>query len=249
MFANSVNYAFRHSTIALLTKHKKELEISPLIKNYLGVTVETIDTYDTDELGTFTREKKRIHSQFETARIKALKAIEISGYHIGIGSEGSFCTDPYTGLSPWNIEMVVLIDKKNNIEITGIEQRSYKNVQKYITSPEELCSIADYIKFPQNNLILRPDNENNSTIYKDFNNLDHLIVSFYEVIKKSASKIVFVENDHRAHCSTDRMEAIRYATTDCSLEAHEPVPLQLPKCCSNKKSTRAHKLQASEHKM
>ncbi|KJV05095.1 hypothetical protein VZ94_20700 [Methylocucumis oryzae] len=59
MFNNSINYSFRHSKIALLTKHKKEIEISPLIKNYLGTEIEVFDCFDTDELGTFSREKKK----------------------------------------------------------------------------------------------------------------------------------------------------------------------------------------------
>jgi len=224
MFNNSINYSFRHSKIALLTKHKKEVEISPLIKNYLGVHVDTFDCYDTDELGTFTREKTRNQSQLETARIKAKKAISISDYQIGIGSEGSFSTDPYIGLTPWNTELIVLYDKKNNIEIVGTDQRPFKSVQKNIRTVEELYSIANDIDFPKNNLILRPDNENNLNINKDFNEINDLVATFNTLIQNSVTKTVFIENDHRAHRSTDRMKSIRYATIDLIIKCHSFCP-------------------------
>lgn len=224
MFNNSINYSFRHSKIALLTKHKKEIEISPLIKNYLGTDIELFTSYDTDELGTFTREKKRNQSQLETARLKAIKATEISGYQIGIGSEGSFTTDPYMGMIPWNIEMIVLYDKKNSIEIVGTEQRPFKSVQKSITTKEELITLADTIDFPKNNLILRPNNENDPFINKDFLGMDDLINKFDLLMKNSITRTVFVENDHRAHRSISRMEAIRYATIDLVIKCHSFCP-------------------------
>lgn len=224
MFNNSINYSFRHSKIALLTKHKKDIEISPLVKNYLGTDIELIDSYDTDEFGTFTREKKRNQPQLETARLKALKAIEISGHQIGIGSEGSFTTDPYMGIIPWNIEMIVLYDKKNSVEIVGTEHRPFKSVQKSITTKEELITLADSIDFPENNLILRPNNENDLSINKDFLGMDDLINKFDLLMKNSITRTVFVENDHRAHRSSSRMEAIRYATIDLIIKCHSFCP-------------------------
>lgn len=224
MFNNSINYSFRHSKIALLTKHKKEIEIITLVKNYLGTDIELFDSYDTDELGTFTREKKRSQSQLETARLKAEKAIELSGYQIGIGSEGSFTTDPYMGIIPWNIEMIVLYDNKNNIEIVGTEQRPFKSVQKSITTKEELISLAEDMDFPKNNLILRPNNENDPFIKKDFFGMHDLFNEFNILMKKSITGTVFVENDHRAHRSVSRMEAIRYATIDLIIKCHSFCP-------------------------
>lgn len=224
MFNNSINYSFRHSKIALLTKHKKENEIIPLIGNYLGVEIEAFDSFDTDELGTFTREKKRNQSQLETARFKAKKAIEISGYHIGIGSEGSFTTDPYTGLIPWNIEMIVLYDNKNNVEIVGTEQRPFKNIQKLITTKEELISLVKDIDFPKNNFILRPNSEDDRLIKKDFSSIEELIKGFNLLLEESTNGGVFVENDHRAHRSISRMGAIRYATIDLIIKCHSFCP-------------------------
>lgn len=224
MFNNSINYSFRHSKIALLTKHKKEIEIIPLIKNYLGTEIEVFDCFDTDELGTFTREKKRNQSQLETARFKAKKAIEISGCQIGIGSEGSFTTDPYMGLVPWNIEMIVLYDYKNNVEIVGTEQRPFKSIQKLISTKEELISLIKGIDFPKNNLILRPNSEDDRLVKKDFLSKDELFNEFNLLLEKSINGVVFVENDHRAHRSISRMEAIRYATIDLIIKCHSFCP-------------------------
>lgn len=224
MICNSVNYSFRHSPIALLTKHKKEREIVPLLKNFLGTTIELFNSFDTDELGTFTREKKRINTQLETARFKAHKAIELSGFEIGIGSEGSFSSDPYMGMIPWNTEMIVLVDKKNDLEIVGIEQRPFKSIQKKICSITELENLLADFDFPNNNIVIRPNDENDLDIRKDFQSKNELFEVCRELIRISLDGYVFVENDHRAHRSVARMEAIRYATIDLLMKCHSFCP-------------------------
>jgi len=224
MLNNSTNYSFRHSKIALLTKHKKEIEIITLVKNYLGTPVDLVGGYDTDALGTFTRDIKRTQSQLDTARWKAKKAIELSGYPMGIGSEGSFTADPYIGMIPWNIEMVVLYDAQRDMEIVGTEKRPFLNIQKSITTKKELFLVAKEIKFPQNNLILRPNNENDALFKKDFPSMNDLYNEFDMLMKKSVAGTVFVENDHRAHRSVSRMEAIRYATIDLIIKCHSFCP-------------------------
>lgn len=224
MVSNSVNFFFRHSKIAFLTKHKKEIAVSPLVKNYLGTEIELVSGFDTDELGTFTREKKRNQSQIETARIKAEKAIELSGCSIGMGSEGSFCTDPYVGMMPWNTEMIVLLDKKNGIEIVGIEQRAFKSIQKAVKSKSELEKLLIDLDFPNNNLILRPNHENDPLIIKDFVDEKNIFQTFQKLIKSSDNGLVFVENDHRAHRSVSRMESIKFAAVDLMIKCHSLCP-------------------------
>lgn len=74
--------------------------------------------FDTDSLGTFTREVPREGSQLEAAREKARAGIDRSGLPFGLGSEGAFGPGPL-GLSSVNLELVVLLDTRRGIEIVG----------------------------------------------------------------------------------------------------------------------------------
>ncbi len=115
-----IDYAGR--PIALLTRHGKERVIAPALEPALGCRVELVTGYDTDRLGTFTREIPRAGSQLEAARRKARIGMELSGLSLGLASEGAFGPDPMAGLFPWNVEIVVFIDDEAGIEIVGRAQ-------------------------------------------------------------------------------------------------------------------------------
>ena len=57
--------------IALLTQHDKERVIAPVLDAALGCRVEWVNGFDTDLIGTFTRDIPRIGTQVEAARRKA----------------------------------------------------------------------------------------------------------------------------------------------------------------------------------
>lgn len=54
--------------IAVLTQHRKERGTSPMLNAALGCQVQLANRYDTDLLGTFTREIPREGTQLEAAR-------------------------------------------------------------------------------------------------------------------------------------------------------------------------------------
>ena len=64
-----VSYSGRQ--VVLLTKHGKQDLIKDAIESDLGCSLLHTDAYDTDQLGTFTREIDRAGSQLEAARRKA----------------------------------------------------------------------------------------------------------------------------------------------------------------------------------
>ena len=75
--------------IALLTQHGKERVIAPALEPGLGCTIEHVSGFDTDLLGTFTRETARAGSQLDAARRKARKGMELSGLDAGLAAVGS----------------------------------------------------------------------------------------------------------------------------------------------------------------
>ena len=79
---------YRDQQVALLTQHGKEGVIAPVLAKLLGCRVEKVEGFDTDLLGTFTRDIAREGSQLGAARKKARIGMELSGFSIGIASEG-----------------------------------------------------------------------------------------------------------------------------------------------------------------
>ena len=61
--AHRSSYAGRR--IALLTQHGKERVVAPVLRRALGCNVELVSGYDTDRLGTFTRDIPREGTQIE----------------------------------------------------------------------------------------------------------------------------------------------------------------------------------------
>ena len=109
---------YRHRSLALLTKHGKGDVISPAF-TALNVDIMTTDAFDTDRLGTFTREIPRALSPRDCAARKARLACELTGMDLGLGSEGSFGGGPMPGLVNWDDEILVLYDASQDLEITA----------------------------------------------------------------------------------------------------------------------------------
>ena len=76
--------------------------------------------FDTDLLGTFTRETARGGSQLDAARRKARKGMELSGLDAGLASEGSFGPDPFAEMVPWNVALIAWLDDRMGIEVVGM---------------------------------------------------------------------------------------------------------------------------------
>ncbi|NEQ20607.1 MAG: hypothetical protein F6K28_15485, partial [Microcoleus sp. SIO2G3] len=78
----------------LATMHKKERVIVPLLEQELGIKVVVPENLDTDTFGTFTREIKRPGDQLQAAKLKAQKALELTGETLAFASEGTFAPHP-----------------------------------------------------------------------------------------------------------------------------------------------------------
>jgi|GEM_PF-1022234 len=60
---------YKDRKIVLVTKHKKEAIIKPLLEKEIGCQIIVESEFDTDRLGTFSREIKRKKSQEGTALV------------------------------------------------------------------------------------------------------------------------------------------------------------------------------------
>jgi Domain of unknown function (DUF6671) len=200
--------------VALLTQHGKEQVIAPVLGSALGCRVERVAGYDTDLLGTFTRETPRAGTQIEAARKKARIGMELSGLPLGLASEGSFGPDPFVAMLPVNVEMLVFVDDERDIEVIGVVQGKANFSHLLAADWAAAQSFARRSDFPEHHLVVRPEGEEDRRIRKGIASWAALEAAFAEALKQSANGRVFLETDVRAHANPTRQENIRLAATD-----------------------------------
>ena len=196
----------------LLTMHGKEKVISPIMERMTGCIVQVRNDFNTDEMGAFTLETARPGTQLETARIKALKAIEISGCDLGIASEGSFGPYPSCPFINCNREIVILVDLRNNSEIFGESVSLETNLdQRKVHGILDAIEFANKIGFPDHFLIANPAGVSNAFI-KGINTWQSLGEAVSWGIINSSSEEVVLQTDMRAFANPTRMINIMKAT-------------------------------------
>ena len=204
---------YTNTTFALLTKHGKDRAIAPRFAEALQATINVVDSFDTDTLGTFTREIPRFGRQLDAAREKAELAIEMSGCPLGLGSEGSFTPGPF-GLGSFNLEVITLVDRVRGLEITGALREVGHQASGTFETWDALADFAQKMKFPSHALVVRPNDENDPHIHKDLTDWDTLRTAFDQCRASSQSGAIFVESDLRAHRNPSRMKNIGAACED-----------------------------------
>jgi hypothetical protein len=250
---------FRQRQFVIATKHGKEKVIAPGLKASFDAESILLPDFDTDLFGTFTGEIERKADPFETARLKCLKAMEISGCDIGIASEGSFGPHPQLFFAPADFEIIYLFDKKNGIEITAqkISTQTNFNASEF-SSYAEVLEFAKLAKFPEHGLILRKSKTDKEDIFKDIANFDQLRETTHFLLAKYPS--AFIETDMRAMRNPQRMlvigqtmnELIKKMNTLCP-QCHRPgfsitsaeAGLSCSACGMPTKSTLAHVYECS----
>ncbi|NMM11686.1 MAG: hypothetical protein HHJ16_15630 [Polaromonas sp.] len=206
--------AYQGRKVALLTQHGKEQVIAPALEPHLGCVVEHVTGFDTDQLGTFTRDVSRPGTQLEAARRKARKGIVLSGLSVGMASEGSFGPDPFSGMFPWNVELLIWIDDQMGLEVVGIAQGTARSGHLQTSDWGAIETFAVSEGFPQHQLVLRPNGQDDLRIYKGVADWARLKSCFLDCIAESSNRQVFVETDLRAFANPSRMQNIEQAARD-----------------------------------
>lgn len=208
----------------LLTQHGKEDLVGPVLRDAVGCLVERVSGFDTDTLGTFARDVPRAGNQLDAARRKARIGMSLGACALGLGSEGSFVPDPYTGLMPWNVEMLVWIDDGLGLEVTGVAQGPARSAHRVVRSVDELRQFAREAGFPEHQLVLRPNDEHDLRIRKGLDDWAGLRAAFEWALGHSLSGSVFVEHDLRAHCNPTRQQLIRQAAINLGRKLNTACP-------------------------
>lgn len=206
VFSN-VRSFFEGRNLVIATKHQKESVVAPLFANEFGVHAMVPPHFDTDQFGTFSGEIERNASAIETIRLKINKALEITGESLGIASEGSFGPHPQVGFIPAGEEIVMLIDRLNNIEISASKiSMSTNYAQQQCTLWDEVRKFATHAGFPTHGLILRSER----AVLKGITDWADLEKGYHQTKQEFAP--ILVETDMRAMYNPTRMKAIQKAT-------------------------------------
>jgi len=200
--------------IAFLTQHGKESVVAPRFREAFGAIVERVHGFDTDRLGTFTRDIPRAGAQLDAARSKARLGMRLSGLPRGLASEGAFGPDPVTGLVPWNVELLVFIDDGLGVEVPAWAGGPAWHHHRTVTSDAELDRFCEEAGFPEHHLVVRPDDENDPRITKGIRTREELRAAFHWAKAASKHGAVFVETDFRAHANPTRMRMIAAAADE-----------------------------------
>lgn len=206
---------FTNRVAVLATMHQKERVIVPLLEKELGIKVTVPSNFNTDIFGTFTREVKRPGTQIEAARFKAEKALELTGENLALASEGSFAPHPSLPYISSNREIVILIDKQNDLEIIGEEFSIDTNYNhQVISSIKEALNFTQKVGFPEHGVIVMfEENPQDSTnVFKGITTEAQLVEAVDFTLKNSPTGKAHIETDMRAMYNPTRMKNIEKAT-------------------------------------
>lgn len=218
------NVPLRNQRVTFLTQHGKENIVGPIFEAMTNHRIELVTGFDTDLLGTFSRDVPRAGSQLEAARRKCRMGMELGKCSVGIASEGAFVSDPFIGLMPWNMEMIVFIDDAKGLEVIGLAQGTSNEAQQLVTDVDSLKSFANQATFPSHQLMLRPNDEDDARIFKGLSDWSALCDAFQRAKELSTNGKVFVESDLRAFCNPTRQAMIRSAAEDLARKLNSECP-------------------------
>ncbi len=210
---------FKGRKLLIVTKHGKEKVIAPLLEKELGVECHLVENFDTDVLGTFSGEIERKHDPITTARLKCLRAMEVDNLDLAIASEGPFGPHPSLFFIPADEEFLLLLDKKNDLEILVKEISTDTNFNgSEVTTLAELNRFIEKTKSPSHGLIIKNDNHLVKGI-TDHESLKHVFEDFISKYGKA-----FVETDMRALYNPTRMKIIERAVIKLTDKAKSLCP-------------------------
>lgn len=202
---------FENRRLVIATKHRKEKVIAPLFEKEFGVTCFVPQNFDTDLFGTFSGEINRNEDAITTVRKKCLMAMELNNCDLGIASEGSFGPHPSLFFASADDEILLFIDKKNNLEIIARELSLETNFNAAkVNSYSELVEFAEKVGFPSHALLLKSNETDFLNCVKGIQTWE-LLKEIYLLLSQNNSCIV-AETDMRALYNPTRLQVIEKAT-------------------------------------
>ncbi len=198
--------------IVMATMHGKEEIASPYFKDAFNATITPTKFLNTDLLGTFTGEIKRVGSVESTLRRKVRLAINETNHRFALASEGSFGPHPSFPFVYANQESLLFFDSDTGVEFFEhylCTRTSY--AYKEINNIEDISDFLNSMSIASQAVILRPKEISGIGADKVFKGLCHhdQVYSAYRQLSEVTSiGPIVIETDNRAHVNEFRRSVI-----------------------------------------
>lgn len=195
----------------LATMHGKEAAVQPPFRDGLGLTVWTPPGLDTDALGTFTGEIRRVGSITETALAKARLGMAAASASIGIASEGSYGPHPHMPFVAIGIEVMLVIDDELGIVVREQlvdEAPMFDNM--IVNDHVAIDPFLSRIDFPGHAVVVQPHqpDDDSQLLFKGIRARNELERAVSRAAAGSIDKRALIQTDMRAHMNPSRMAAL-----------------------------------------
>ena len=213
-----VDRPYQDVTAVLTSMHRKERVIGPILREELGLVVELALDINTDNFGTFSRDVERTGSQLDAARAKIAAGFRSApSVRVGLASEGSFGPHPHIPFLAIGRELIVMVDRKSRLELTGYDETFETNYGHAVAPDLKVAfEFAKSAGFPGHGLIVSGSRDNKPApdilLNKDVTDAAQLEAAVTEAVGRCGA--AFVEADMRAHRNPTRMAAIERAARD-----------------------------------
>ncbi len=212
---------WRERVAWLTTQHRKERVMAPLLAQELGIHVQ-VTAVDTDQFGTFARERSRPGNVLETLRLKIAAGLHGRSETLGLASEGSFGPHPLVAGIPWNQEWVMLIDQEHSLELVGWAASLQTNFShRWVVNITEALEFAHRVGFPDHALIALDNPAHPQWIQKGIQD-EATLIQVVEAHQGQGG--IHLETDMRAMCNPSRMQVIEAATQNLIQKAQSRCP-------------------------
>ena len=197
-------HIFNGRKVVIATKHQKEQVIGPALQEAFGMEYVVSEKVDTDLLGTFTGEVDRVLTPVEAARQKCILALAEGDADFAIGSEGSFGPHPTLYFLPADEEILLLLDRKRELEIAVKHTSLQTNYASFEQGAElDLSDFLQQVKFPSHGLHVKSPG---AYVEKGIRSEDRLNQAIQEAVSRFGTYTL--ETDMRAMNNPTRMSVI-----------------------------------------
>ena len=222
-----MNGPFAGRRLCIATMHGKERVIAPPLERLLGVHCELPpEGFDTDRFGTFSGEVVRRGTARDAARAKAAAAMDAAGIDLAVASEGSFGPHPHSFLLHVGAELLLLVDRRLGLEITGEDVTAETNHGgRVCSSLADATAFAGKVGFPEHALIVTVG-EPPVRVWRGLGTEAALRDAVAAAVAASAANGLpwSVASDMRADRNPTRMRAIGRAAASLAERAATPCP-------------------------
>jgi hypothetical protein len=196
---------FNGRKVVIATKHQKEQVIGPALQEAFEMLYVVSEKVDTDLLGTFTGEVERLLTPVEAARQKCILALAECDADFAIGSEGSFGPHPTLYFLPADEEILLLLDRKMELEIVVRHASLQTNYASFeLGSEKYLSDFLQQVKFPGHGLHVKGPE---AYVAKGIRSEDRLNQAIQEAVNRFGTYTL--ETDMRAMNNPTRMSVIQ----------------------------------------